>query len=271
LAGLSTCIPTQNPRTHLKPRQATWSGIKASRFLPVSGCEITEFTSISTAILHASYLLVAGKNAAANFTHLPIFYFFQPNIETATKVAAVFDAVVAAQLGQGPQAAAFCKDTANICRNPQPGDPQLLGFPESVAAAGNTPPPGFVPSVVLCAAGLALPPNPTPCTSTAGQKTIGKLMLHEMVHLPETVDIIVNDIPKAGYQQAAKNVNANLLAGVDTTNDADAYAYLGSWSWGYGLGQAGLWNGTRNCVPGRMRGNLDSGYDGPNGKWYTAG
>lgn len=102
LAGLSTCIPTQNPRTHLQPRQATWSGIKASPFVPVSGCDPSEFTSISTAILHASYLAVAGKNAAADFTHLPFSYFFQPNIETATKVAAVFDAVVAAQLGQGP-------------------------------------------------------------------------------------------------------------------------------------------------------------------------
>ncbi len=62
-----------------------------------------------------------------------------------------------------------------------------------------------------------------------------------MVHLPEIVDIIVNDIPKAGYQQTARKVNANVLAGVDITNDTDAYAYLGNWSWDYGLGQAGLW------------------------------
>jgi len=269
IASFPLCTAIQKPNTHLQLRQAKWNGIQVSPFLPVSGCATAQYTNISTAILHASYLAVAGRNAAAKYAALPFSYFFQPNFETAVKVIDVFDRVIAAQVGQGPQAAALCKDPENICVNAAPGGPQLLGYSMSLAGSGGNPPSGFTPSVILCPAGLQLPPNSIPCTSIPGQKTIGELFLHEMMHLTEIIGIVANDIPKPNYQQSARNVNANMLAGVNTTNDADAYAYLGTWAWDFGLGERGLWDFNGTCVTHPMVGNLDSAYEGPNGEWYS--
>lgn len=269
-ASLARALPTNSLIPYLRTRRAVWSGIKASPFLPVSGCTTAQYTNITTAILHASYLAMAGKNAAADFTALPFSYFFRADQETATKVIAVFDNIIAAQLGQGPGASALCNDPASICGDTAPGEPQLLGYSLSIGS-GGTPPPNFIPSVIMCPDGLELPPNLTPCTSTAGQKTIGELFLHELAHISEIVGVVINDIPKPDYHQSPRNVNANLLAGVDTTNDVDAYAYLGNWAWDYGLGDPSIWNGTGSCVPDVMDGNLDSVYMGPNGDWYWPG
>lgn len=200
-------------------------------------CNPGDAAKAATGILHASYLAGAALNAASAFGSVPFNYFFPSNYRTAGIVAGVMNRVIASQRGQGDPIGITCKDVAKHC--------QANRIQVNTGYAVQDPSNARTPIIVLCPAGLALPPNPPPCSQAPGTHTIGWLVLHEMAHIQSISGPGVDVFDETG--QLASQVGDAVKAGQDTTTDANAYAFLGSWAWDLGLGGP-PWNQKQVCL-----------------------
>lgn len=200
-------------------------------------CNPGDAAKAATGILHASYLAGAALNAASAFGSVPFNYFFPSNPRTAGIVAKLMNRIIASQHGQGEPIGISCKDLANQCQA------NRLGVHTGYAM--QLPDPTKKPVVVLCPAGLGLPPNPPPCSQAPGTRTIGELVLHELTHIQSISGPGLDIFDETG--QVASAVGDAVKAGQDTTTDANAYGLLGSWAWDLGLGGQ-PWNQKQVCL-----------------------
>ncbi|KAL8997924.1 MAG: hypothetical protein Q9169_002917 [Polycauliona sp. 2 TL-2023] len=202
--------------------------------IEAEGCTGIEHQVLRNAIIDASYLAAAGLEASSNFREVPFGYFFKSDIETAKVVGDVLQRVIDAQRGKGPVIYATCKDRYERCAATNGG------YTAQIFKPGGRP-----PLIVICPAGLALRRNPKPCTTKAGNISLGWFMLHQLVIVKSiggpTFPII--DLPES---EVAIKVREKLVDGEDTTRLADAYAHLGSWSYDLGLGYE-PWHPDKNC------------------------
>lgn len=230
--SLQITLPVTVWDSHPMTRRAdTTGGLQ----LLMDDCSPKHAAKASMGMLHASYLAGAALNAATNFSQVPFNYFFPSNPNTANIVSGVMNRVIQAQLGQGEAIYVTCHDPLKGCR-------RTIFFERTLGYA--TYKDGF-PLIVLCPTGLALPPNPTPCSGHPGALTIGSLLLHEMMHIHSISGpgLVINDW--TGY--AAQEVGNAVKAGKDTTMEASAYNLVGSWAWDLGLGGK-PWNEQKVCL-----------------------
>lgn len=198
-------------------------------------CSRTDAAKASTGMLHARYLAGAALNAAAKFTEKPFNYFFPGNLRTASVVAGVMNRVIQAQLGQGEAILVTCEDLFNRCRADR------LQFVLGYVAQD----PKIHPHIILCPGGLALPPNPPPCSAPPGTFSIGYLLLHEIAHIKSISGPGLRISDETG--EKALDVGNAVKNYRDTTTDANAYAFLGTWAWDLGLGGQ-PWNQQKVCL-----------------------
>lgn len=231
--------PPPQPNTATHPKQQT----HGLQLLP-GECNGPQLSAMETAIQDASLLANAAINAAANFTAEPFNYFFKSDLQTATTVTGVLSRVQSALQEKGDLINATCTDTYRQCRRSV--EHLILGY------TAHTEPP----LIVLCALGLQLPRNPTPCTdSSPGTISLGFIFLHEMTHVRHISGpgLMIEDVTG----RSPRDVQDALKAGVKTTEDANAYAHLGSMAWDLGLGgKAG--SGRGSCLGDFERADFDS-------------
>ncbi|KAL8662778.1 MAG: hypothetical protein Q9168_008200 [Polycauliona sp. 1 TL-2023] len=212
--------------------------------IETSGCAGVQQQILQNAILDASYLAAAGLEAASNFREVPFSYFFDSDIANSQTVGAVLQRVIDAQRGKGEKIYATCKDRFNKCDN------MNAGYTAQYSKPANHP-----PLIVICPVGLSLKRNPKPCTTQAGNISLGWFLLHQLVIVQSiagpTWPII--DLPGS---EVARVVREKVVAGEDTTKLADAYAHLGSWSYDLGLGYE-PWHQTKNCKNYFWNGQFD--------------
>ena len=186
------------------------------------------------------------------------FYFFENDQTVANFVADTFRSIASCADGHDcPYNIVFCGDRAwpNACSTPA-GRYGFVRDPNQNTAALNNRPKGGG-SVFMCDAGLALPRNPTPCSTAGGADSIGYALLVELLQ----VDVITRpDVTllqqKAGIQNITDlhtdgspwtlnelgfGTNGDGLRAKGIAN-AENYARFASWSWDLGFGGA-PWTG----------------------------
>ncbi|MCJ1341333.1 hypothetical protein MMC09_006629 [Bachmanniomyces sp. S44760] len=217
-----------------------------------NGCTPDQLVILNDAIFDAGSLAEAGINAAANFSEYPFSYFMKADAPTATKVAGVLHRVIASLAGKGHPIYAMCQDVEVFCN---PGGGGLHAGYAGVSKTQN------FNIVVLCPAGLLLPRNPPPCsTTTPGYISLGWAMLHELVHLDQVwrKGFVIDDLTSPG---TARKVHWALESGTDTTKDTNAYAFLSTMAWDMGLGSP-PWKEQTTCLQNFRTGQFDvNAYD----------
>ncbi|MCJ1486115.1 hypothetical protein MMC06_006291 [Schaereria dolodes] len=237
---------------HLSERQTTMTegGIYIQPG-SASACTPAQQANLSDAILYASYLAVAAKNAANDYNDPPFSYFMPATQEANNTVSSIMSRVVGAQRGAGSAVQASCQDQLNKCDPPHKNGTVALGY-------AVPPRVGFDAIVVMCMTGLALPNNPWPCSGSVGQLSKAFIFLHELVQIPAVTGFSVSDLTRPNNLETAEMVNAGVVSGTNTTLDAVALSMLGSWAWDLGLG-GDPWSGascTGRFSNGILNGNL---------------
>ncbi|KAI9719216.1 MAG: hypothetical protein M1812_003546 [Candelaria pacifica] len=230
----------------LTPRQTKAPGLSV---IP-GHCTPTDEATIKSAISLLPLILTAGVNAAKSWTEPPFNYFFKDYIQTAERVATIYNYASDAANGEGPPVGITCKDPTNRCRNAG----QMAYATSDI--------------IFICPLGLSLPSINIPCNGPPGIYNIVGLLLHELLHktgITRTSEQISDSAVLLGPSEKddkAKDVHALLVKGFDTTLIAKAYSFTASWAWELGLGVepkgvSSSWDG-KSCLGNFDRGNFDA-------------
>ena len=246
-SSLRFTLPPENKHSHYTKRQPTppnsSPGIGVITHSS-GGCTPEQGQNLSNAILQSRYLAVAAKNAAAKFDSLPFSYFLPATIEAANIVGRAMDGVLQAEQRQGPSVVCHCSDIYRRCVSEQ----AVLGYAVFVEGGDSD----FQAQIVMCPAGLEIPSIITPCSRPPGYLSIAYVLLHELMHIDTISGVLALDWPQPNGYQNARNINANVLAGKNTTTDAAALAMLANWAWDLGFA-----TGT-TCMQNWARANFES-------------
>ncbi|KAI9817820.1 MAG: hypothetical protein M1827_000939 [Pycnora praestabilis] len=201
-----------------------------------TSCDPTTIAKIEKGILHASYLAVAGANAASNFTEPPFSFFFPPNAEAASVLGTIFGKVVLAQRQQGPAIVVTCLDYADRC-----GD---KGFGPRDVQYGylDYSKPSNIPALVFCPQAQFALFNPPPCSTSMGSLfTLGWLMLQLMVQVAVATTPSLPGFVKPSLATRQSATDCYRMSFTNPTKplslkQASCIATFASWAWDLGLG-----------------------------------